>query len=35
MSTNGMIPIKQKYRAIKYVWKAEWIREEAFKKEVL
>lgn len=30
-----MNPTKQKYRAIKYVWKAEWIGEEAFKKEVL
>lgn len=30
MNTN-----KQLYRAIKYVWKSEWIGEEAFKKELL
>ena len=29
------MPNKQHYRAIKYVWKAQWIGEEAYKKELI
>lgn len=29
------MPNKQHYRAIKYIWRAEWIGEDAHKKELI